>query len=239
MSLWSRLLLLIRSLFISASERSEDSLAGLNDSYQKQQALLREANQGLIAIATACTRLEHQSSKLHARVPDLDKQARSALAGGNENLARLALQRKQAALTELAALDQHLSDMKHEEQKLTVIVLDLMGQISEFAIKREVITARYTAAQAQSDISRALSDVSREVAGLSAALTQAEERARQMEDRAAAIDDLVEHDFRHHSGARNMIERELDRIAVDDQIDNIRLELAAIQETTPQKRRQK
>ena len=235
MSLWSRLLLLIRSLFSPAREKSEDPLVGLTDAYQKQQALLREAKQGLIAIATACTRLEHQSSNLHARVPGLDEQARSALAAGNENLARLALQRKQAALSELAALNQHLSDMKDEEQRLSVIVLDLTARIREFAIKREVITARYSAAQARADISQALSGVSHETANLSAALTQAEERTRQMEDRAAAIDDLVEHGFRHQSGARNMIEHELDKIAVDDQLDTIRAELAAVQETTPKK----
>ena len=52
-------------------------------------------------------------------VVKLDGQARQAMAAGREDLARLALQRKQASLMELEGLDTQIAELEIEQEKLT------------------------------------------------------------------------------------------------------------------------
>ncbi len=73
--------------------------------YGQQQELLRQVKQGLIEVATARRRLDRQSQKLSGRVPVLEDRARRALEAGREDLARLAVQRKQAVSAELEGLE--------------------------------------------------------------------------------------------------------------------------------------
>ena len=79
----------------AALERMEDPRQTLDYAYTRQQEMLRKVKQGLIDVATARRQIEFQVKKLRERLPLLDDQARRALAAGREDLARLALQRKQ------------------------------------------------------------------------------------------------------------------------------------------------
>jgi phage shock protein A len=86
----------------------------------------------------------------------LEVQARRALAGGREDLARMALQRKQTSLDELDGLERQLAEMEQEEERLTLGQQQLAGRIEEFRTRREAMVARYTAAEAQVRVNEAL-----------------------------------------------------------------------------------
>src|SRR3954452_14845652 len=100
-------------------DRAEDPSETLEYSYQKQMELLQNVKKGLADVVTAKKRLQLQSQKLEQQVVKLDTQARQALAGGNEALARTALERKNVAQTELQSLDQQVAELEGQQQKLT------------------------------------------------------------------------------------------------------------------------
>ena len=102
--------------------------------YGQQQELLRQVKQGLIEVATARRRLDRQSQKLSGRVPVLEDRARRALEAGREDLARLAVQRKQAVSAELEGLEAQLAEMAEEESKLTMAEQQLAARVEDFGL---------------------------------------------------------------------------------------------------------
>src|ERR1044072_2198232 len=86
-------------------DRAEDPAETLDYSYQKQLEALQNVKKGIADVVTAKKRLQMQWSKIEQSVVKLDTQARQALSQGNEELARVALERKTAIPTELPSLD--------------------------------------------------------------------------------------------------------------------------------------
>ena len=118
-------------------------------------------------------------------------QARQALEAGREDLARLALQRKQTSILELQGLDEQVSGMELEQEKLTQAEQRLQAKVAAFRTKKEIIKAQYTAAQAQVRIGSALSGISEEMGDIGLAVERAETKTGQMRARAGAIDELA------------------------------------------------
>lgn len=119
MSLITQIQMFFKVKTHAALDRMEDPRQTLEYAYQRQQEMLRKIKQGLIDVATARHQIEAQARKLPERLPILDEQAARALSAGREDLARLALQRKQTCLTELAQLEQQALETAAEERKLT------------------------------------------------------------------------------------------------------------------------
>src|ERR671927_295756 len=100
-------------------DKAEDPGETLDYSYQKQLESLQNVKKGIADVVTAKKRLQMQSQKLEQSVVKLDTQARQALSQGNEEPARLALERKNVAQTELQSLDQQIAEVEGQQQKLT------------------------------------------------------------------------------------------------------------------------
>src|SRR6195952_2647872 len=100
-------------------DRAEDPEETLDYSYQKQLENLQNVKKGIADVVTAKKRLQMQSSKLEQSVVKLDTQARQALAAGNEDLARQALERKQLAQSELQNLDTQVTELEAQQERLT------------------------------------------------------------------------------------------------------------------------
>src|SRR3954468_11597470 len=86
-------------------DRAEDPAETLDYSYQKQVEQLQNVKKGIADVGTAKKRLQMQEASLQPAVVKLEHQARQALASGQEDLARTALERKNVAQTELQSLD--------------------------------------------------------------------------------------------------------------------------------------
>jgi phage shock protein A len=171
-------------------------------------------------------RLQRQVSKLQGQVPAIEDQAKKALGIGREDLARLALQRKQSVLAESAQLEQQVAEVAIEEQRLTQTEQELAARIEEFRIRRDSLTARYSAAQAQVKVSEALSGVSGEFAELGMAMGRAVEKTERMQARASAIGSLIESgSLALPSHGTDPVERDLLAATVDSTVED---ELAAL-----------
>ena len=229
MGLWSRIQLLFRMKAGAALDRAEDPREVMNFAYTQQLELLRKVKQGLVDVATSKRQLEQQAQKLRARVPHLEDQARRALGLEREDLARLALERKQAALAELGGLDGQVAEVAEEERKLTLAEQQLSNRIEEFRTRREVVSARYTAAEAQVRVNEALTGVSGELAELSMAVGRAEEKTERLQARASAIDALIDSGALALPGGGDAVERELRQLTAAQSVEN---ELAALRAET-------
>lgn len=216
-------------------DKAEDPAETLDYSYQKQLESLQNVKKGIADVVTAKKRLQMQSQKLEQSVVKLDTQARQALAAGQEDLARTALERKNVAQTELQSLDQQVTELEAQQQKLTDSEQKLRAKIEAFRTKKEVIKAQYSAAEAQVRISDAATGVGEEMADVGLAMQRAVDKTEQMKARADAVGELEAsgafEDLTALGSGEDDIDRQLKQLssqsAVDDDLAKMKAELGA------------
>jgi phage shock protein A len=216
-------------------DKAEDPAETLDYSYQKQLESLQNVKKGIADVVTAKKRLQMQSSKLEQSVVKLDTQARQALSQGNEDLARVALERKNVAQTELQGLDQQVTELEAQQQKLIESEQKLRTKIETFRTKKEVIKAQYSAAEAQVRISEAATGVGEQMADVGLAMQRAVDKTENMRARADAVAELEAagtfDDLTTLGEGSDDIDRQLKQLssqsAVDDDLAKMRAELSA------------
>jgi phage shock protein A len=216
-------------------DRAEDPSETLEYSYQKQMELLQNVKKGLADVVTAKKRLQLQSQKLEQQVVKLDTQARQALAAGNEELARTALERKSAVQNELQGLDTQVAELEGQQQSMIDNQAKLQSKIEAFRSKKEVIKAQYSAAEAQVRIGEAATGVGEEMADVGLAMQRALDKTENMRARAQAVDELEKagafEDLTQLGGGEDDIDRQLKELSsgtqVDSELEKMKAELAA------------
>jgi phage shock protein A len=191
MAVWKRIRLALTTKIHRALNDAEDPRDTIEYAYAQQVELLRKVRGGVVEVATSRRLLEGQAQRLRERVPRLGDQAVRALAAGREDLARLAIERKHSAVGALADLERQIVEVGGEEHRLTSTAERLAVHVEEFRARRNVLSARYTAAEAQVRVREALTGMSDELGQVWQALERAEDRTEQMQARAHAIDALV------------------------------------------------
>ena len=149
MGVLSRMSTIVKSKMNRLLDSAENPNEQLDYAYDKQRQMLQNVKRGIVEMVTAKRRLQLQAEKVKANIATVENQARQALAAGREDLARLALQRKQAAVIELDGMDQQITQLEHEQEKLTLSEQRLAQKVAAFKTKKEIIKAQYSAAQAQ------------------------------------------------------------------------------------------
>src|SRR5437899_3691823 len=185
-----RMSTVIKAKISKLLDRAEDPAETLEYSYQKQIELLQNVKKGIADVVTSKKRLQLQGQKLRDQVVKLDTQARQALAAGNEDLARVALERKNVAQTELQGLDQQITELEAQQQKLIDSEQQLRANVEAFRTKKEVIKAQYSAAAAQVRISEAATGVGEQMADVGLAMQRAVDKTENMKARADAVSEL-------------------------------------------------
>jgi phage shock protein A len=227
MGLFSRISMIWSAKANAAVDRIEDPREIFDYAYEQQRQQLTKVKAALIDVATSKQQLLQQSAKLRARVPELTDQAKRAVEAGREDLARIALQKKQTATTELESIDRQTAEVAEQQQKLTLAEQQLSARVDEFRTRRETLSARYTAAQAQVKINESLAGVGGELAELGMAVGRAEEKTERMAARASALDALIDSGTFSMplGGGGDSVEAELRTIASSRAVDD---ELAAL-----------
>jgi phage shock protein A len=182
---------LVRSSVGALLAPAEDPRPGYAHAYQRQRQLLGRVRQALGELRAARERLGRRAEQLARGLPATQEQARSALLGGRTAEARAAVRRRVLAEAQAEAYARQAREIEAEEQALALIEQRLATQIESFAVRQQVLAARYSAAEAQVRIDEALSGLSRELGDLGLALEAAEESVGAMRARAQAVEDLV------------------------------------------------
>lgn len=225
MGLISRMLETIRAKMSALLEGVEDPATALDYSYQRQLKLLQDVKRGIVEVTTSRRRLDLQAQKSREQIEKLDGQARLALEKGREDLARLALQRKQAAQMQLADLENQIGGLQAEQQKLQEAESRLRVKVESFRTRKETIKAQYSAAEAQVRIGEAATGLSEEMADIGLSIQRAEEKTEKMRARALAIDELVEVGLLEDHIGGDKLDRELAQLTSGSDVDR---ELAAL-----------
>jgi len=216
-------------------DRAEDPAETLDYSYQKQVEQLQNVKKGIADVVTAKKRLQMQEGSLQQSVVKLDTQARQALASGQEDLARTALERKNVAQTELQSLDTQVTELETQQEKLTESEQKLRAKIESFRTKKEVIKAQYSAAEAQVRISEAATGVGEQMADVGLAMQRAVDKTENMRARADAVSELESagtfEDLTALGSGEDDIDRQLKQLSsqseVDDELAKMKGEIGA------------
>src|SRR6476646_5190575 len=221
MGLLSRTGEIIRAKFNALLNRAENPSETLDYSYEKQLELLQNVKRGVADVVTSKKRLQLQTQQLEQSVVKLDTQARQALAGGREDLARQALERKSAVQQQLQDLDSQVSQLEQQQEKLVENEKELSARIESFRSQKEVMKAQYSAAEAQVQIGEAATGIGGKMADAGAAIERARTKTEEMQARAGAMDELIAsgtlEDF---TSNQTQLDRELAQMASQSQVES-------------------
>ncbi|MDX6553729.1 MAG: phage shock protein [Gaiellales bacterium] len=239
MGLWQRFTMLFKTKASRALDRAENPAETLDYSYQRQLEMLQQVKRGVADVVTAKKRLQMQTERLEQSVVKLDGQARQALAGGREDLARTALERKALAQSQLQGLDQQIAQLESQQQNLVGQERRMAERVEAFRTQKEVIKAQYSAAEAQVRVGEAATGLSGELTDLGLATQRAHDKVEQMQARAAAVDELVQTGALDDlsAPATSDLDRQIAALSADAQVESelaqIRAELKAPQAPPP------
>jgi len=221
MGLLNRMSTMIKAKMNKLVDAAEDPRESLDYSYEKQLELLQNVKRGVVDVATSKKRLELQRAKLLQNAEMLDKQAREAVRAGREDLARLALERKNAITSQIASLDQEIAGLEGEQEKLVAAEKRLATKVEIFRTRKETIKAQYSAAEAQVKITESVSGISEEMADIGVSIERAENKTADMKARSAALDELIDQGtLEDFTGRQDDIDRELSKISATSSIES-------------------
>src|SRR3954454_4386617 len=136
--LMQRATMVIRAKFSKVLDRAENPTETLDYSYEQMLEQLQNVKRGVADVVTAKKRLELQTTQVGQDVVKVETQARQALAAGREDLARQALERKAAVQQQLQGLDDQVTQLQSQQEKLIVSQQQLQTKIEAFRSQKEV-----------------------------------------------------------------------------------------------------
>jgi phage shock protein A len=223
----SRFSTYIKSLMSSILDRAEDPGQTLDYSYQKQLEQLQNLRRSIADVVTNEKRLELQEAQIQQQMSKLDGQARQALAANREDLARLALERKQGLQQQISTFDEQIQQLKAQQAKFVEMEQRLSTRVESFRTQKEMVKAQYGAAQAQVKIQEAATGISEEMTDVNLAVQRAQDKVLQMQARANAMDELTQSGTLQEigPGAQDSLDRQLAAISGSSEVDQ---QLAAL-----------
>src|SRR2546426_12499205 len=105
MGLFDRMKVILGAKANTILDQAENPSEALDYSYEKLVDLLQKVQRGIVDEVTAKHRLTQQAEQLRSQTAQLDAQAKQGVDAGRDDIARLALQRKQAITQQLDGLD--------------------------------------------------------------------------------------------------------------------------------------
>ncbi len=209
-----------------ALDAAENPNEMLDLSYEKMLEQLTQVRRALVDIAASKKQIELQEDQLHHSIDHLQDQAKAALAAGKEDLAKEALARKATAQGQIDGMEPQRQQLDEQEQKLTATLNALQTRVNAFRTQKETMKATYTAAKASASVNESAAGISKTFGDSGAALQRAQDKIASMQARSGALDELLESGaLEDVGGGDDDIQKELDKVASDSQVDQ---ELAAL-----------
>ncbi|MCC2648570.1 MAG: putative phage shock protein [Nitrososphaeraceae archaeon] len=236
MGLTNRLSTVIKQKVNQLLDRYEDPRQALDYSHVKQTEMLNKLRRDIAEVVTSKKRLEMQKAKLWDNIRTLDEQARRSIEVDREDLAKLALERKNANLLQVQGLEKQIAEMQNEQEKLEQTEKRLSAKVEEFKSKKEVIKAQYSAAEAQVRIKESVSGISEEMTDVGVSMNRAEDKTEKMKAKAQALDEMINSGvLTDYTSNKDDIEKELEKITVNGSVEE---ELAKLKAEKARKKKQ-
>jgi len=225
MGFFSRLANIFRIRANAALDKVEDPGQVMDYSYSKQLEQLQNLKRSIADVVTNEKRLEMQQNQLQQKINTLDQQAMQALQANREDLARMALQRKETVLVQINGYEQQLAQLHAQEEKLISMERTIAARVETFRTQKEMVKAQYNAAQAQVKINEQVTGISQEMNEMNLAMQRAQDKVLSMQARANAMDTLIEEGTLGDQGllgpgSNDPLERELRQISAQQNVDD-------------------
>jgi phage shock protein A len=192
MSFSNRFLNLLKQKVNKVLEKYEDPREALDYSATKQTELIQRLRREIVEVVASKKRLEMQKARILENINKLQEQAKSAIKTGRDDLATLALERKNANQAQVKELEHEITSIQNEQDKLENAEKRLSIKVEEFKSKKEIIKAKYSSAEAEVRIKENITGISEEMSDIGVAMSRAEEKTEAMKSRAMAIDDMID-----------------------------------------------
>jgi phage shock protein A len=190
--LWTRVVRLVRSRTASDDGPDlEEVRERLDDAYRTQSRLLSQVRRGVADVATSRKRVEIQLASLRREIETAGTEASAAVERGDDGGARRALERQLALEKAATELDNRHTQLRSEEEQLNNSAAGIERQIEDFRIRKDTLSARYSAAQARNEIHGATSGIGATAGEVGHVMADAERHTRELEATADAVDELM------------------------------------------------
>lgn len=170
---------------------SDDPIEALNYSYQQQVEALQQVRRSVADVVISEKKLELRRAQLQQTQVALEVQARQAVKHSQDDVARLALTRSQAAQAQLDELSRQIAGLQDQEQSLLLTVQTVQAKVDAFRTQKDSLAAEYSAAEASTRIGEAVTGISEHAADVHVMVDRARDKTAQLQARATAIDQLV------------------------------------------------
>ena len=224
MGFFSRLATFFNIRANAALDKAEDPGQVMDYSYSKQVEQLQQLRRSIADVVTNEKRLGMQQSQLIEKISRLDQQAMQALQANREDLARMALQRKETLLVQINSYEQQLAQLKAQEEKLLNMERTISARVEAFRTQKEMVKAQYSAAQAQVKINETVTGISEEMTEMNLAMQRAQDKVLTMQARANAMEELIDQGTLSEqgmlgAGSGDTLERELQKISTEQNVE--------------------
>ena len=184
MGLLDRFFRVVRASLNDALNGAEDPEKLLEQATADMQDNLLQLRQAVaVAIATQ-KRNERQSEQAHSQAREFYNRAQSAMAKGNEPLAREALTRRQSYLETAQALESQLHQQKTSVQQLKANMRTLERKIAQARTQKDMYIARARSAKASQKLNEMMTQIN------GGTFSQIEDKILDMEANAAAAAEI-------------------------------------------------
>ena len=232
MGLLTRVTRIFRAEASGALDKLEDPRRTLDYALVEMQENLQKVSRSVLDVAVAKRKLELQRDRLNENIAKYEGQAGQALVLEREDLARVALERKQESVARRDELERSISSVDAQLRSLERGRTSLRVRIDSFRGRKEELAAIYDAAGAQLRVRETLAGISSEITDVGQSIQRAEERIRETQARVEAMDELVAIGVVEDvlSADKDDIDRELERIGRSAAVD---AELARLKGLVP------
>src|SRR5436305_4996851 len=225
MGFFSRLATFFHIKANAALDKAEDPGQVMDYSYSKQDEQLQQLRRSIADVVTNEKRLEMQQAQLIEKTNRLDQQALQALQANREDLARMALQRKETLFVQINSYEQQLAQLKAQEERLISMERTISARVEAFRTQKEMVKAQYNAAQAQVKINETVTGISEEMTEMNLAMQRAQDKVLSMQARANAMDTLIEEGTLGDQGllgpgSNDPLEHELRQISAQQNVES-------------------
>ncbi|HLI88258.1 MAG TPA: PspA/IM30 family protein [Ktedonobacteraceae bacterium] len=232
MGIFSRIANLFNMKANAALDKMEDPGQVMDYSYSKQLEQLQQLRRSIADVVTNEKRLERLEGQISAQADRLSQQAMQALQANREDLARLALQKKETLQAQIVSYQQQIEQLHAQEERLVDMERKISARIEAFRTQKEMVKAQYNAAQAQVKINEVATGISQEMSEMSQAMQRAQDKVLSMQARADAMESLIQQGTLEEQGllgSGDSLDRELRQISaqqnVEDQLQAMKQQL--------------
>jgi phage shock protein A len=223
MGLWSRFVNLFRMRANAALDKAEDPGQVMDYSYTKQIEQLQQLRRSIAEVVTNEKRLDLLQSQVQQQINKLDQQAMQALQANREDLARMALQKKEGLVVQISSYEQQIAQLRAQEENLIAMERKISARVEAFRTQKEMVKAQYSAAQAQVKINEAVTGISQEMSEMNLAMQRAQDKVLTMQSRANAMEALIEQGTLGEQGqlgsGGDTLDRELQKISSQQNVE--------------------